>query len=57
MTIDRRERFPLGSQVRLEDLKRNPYPVLRELQRYEPRGVITTATPLRCYKPPWLVDH
>lgn len=33
---DHQQHFPLGSQVQLEDLSRNPYPILRELQEQEP---------------------
>src|SRR5579883_1427942 len=36
MSLDRQTRFPLGRQVRLEELKRNPYPMLRQLQEHEP---------------------
>jgi cytochrome P450 len=36
MTVDRRKRFPLGSQVRLETISRDPYPMLKELQEQEP---------------------
>ncbi len=36
MSEDRRTRFPLGSQVRLQALSSDPYPLLKELQEYEP---------------------
>jgi cytochrome P450 len=36
MRDNRRNRFPLGNQVRLEELSRNPYPVLKALQEQEP---------------------
>lgn len=36
MSMDRQMRFPLGSQVRLEELKCNPYPILTLLQEREP---------------------
>ena len=36
MSMKRHMRFPLGSQVRLEDLKRNPYPILKHLEEREP---------------------
>src|SRR5438067_633632 len=36
MRDDRSVRFPLGDQVRLEALSRDPYPVLKALQEREP---------------------
>ncbi|HEY7123867.1 MAG TPA: cytochrome P450 [Ktedonobacterales bacterium] len=36
MTNKREQRYPLGSQVQLADLSRNPYPILKELQAHEP---------------------
>ena len=36
MRDDRSDRFPLGTQVRLEELSRDPYPVLKALQEQEP---------------------
>jgi cytochrome P450 len=36
MGVDRRERFRFGRQVRLADLHRNPYPLLKRLQEAEP---------------------
>jgi cytochrome P450 len=36
MGDDRRRRFPLGNQVRLETMHRNPYPMLKALQEEEP---------------------
>jgi len=36
MSEDRRARFPLGSQVRLEALSSDPYPLLTALQEREP---------------------
>ena len=36
MQDDRRKRFPLGSRVQLEELGRDPYPVLKALQEQEP---------------------
>ena len=33
---ERRERFPLGAQVRLADLDADPYPILARLRREEP---------------------
>ncbi len=36
MSEDRRTRFPLGSQVRLQALSSDPYPLLKALQEYEP---------------------
>jgi cytochrome P450 len=36
MHDNRRNRFPLGNQVRLEELSCNPYPVLKALQKQEP---------------------
>src|SRR5215831_15155501 len=36
MGVDRRERFRLDRQVRLADLHRNPYPLLKRLQEVEP---------------------
>jgi cytochrome P450 len=36
MRNDRSVRFPLGSQVRLEELSSDPYPVLKALQEQEP---------------------
>jgi cytochrome P450 len=36
MRVDRSARFPLGSQVRLEALSSDPYPVLKMLQEREP---------------------
>lgn len=35
-TIENLMSFPLGASVRLEDLDRNPYPLLRRLQQQEP---------------------
>ncbi len=36
MRDDRIDRFPVGSRVRLEELSRDPYPVLKALQEREP---------------------
>lgn len=36
MTNNREQQYPLGSRVRLADLSRNPYPILKELQTHEP---------------------
>ena len=36
MRDGRRNRFPLGSQMQLEELSRDPYPVLKALQEQEP---------------------
>src|SRR5579862_504087 len=36
MSVDRRERFRLGRQVRLADLHQNPYPLLKRLREGEP---------------------
>ena len=36
MHDDRRVRFPLGNQVHVEILSRDPYPVLKVLQEQEP---------------------
>lgn len=36
MGVDHREQFRLGRQLRLADLHRNPYPLLKQLQEEEP---------------------
>ena len=43
MHDDRSAWFPLGNQVHLETLSRDPYPVLKALQEQEPASWVPEA--------------
>jgi hypothetical protein len=49
MRDNRRNRFPLGNQVRLEELSCNPYPVLKALQKQEPVSWVGELQGLVCH--------